>query len=100
MNNVIAPSILKVGECLTIQQVSEYYDNLKNVDFAHDLKINVSEVQNIDTAGLQLLLYIIFSVKNVDGNFNWDPKPSSYFLEQAKLAGMIKELSLIQGELK
>lgn len=94
----VAPAKINIGNDLTIHQVTNAYKEWEHVKHAKELEIDASKVNNIDTAGLQLLAYLIkFVVKN-NGNITW-VQPTSYLLDQTKLAGMAK-LLLIQGESK
>lgn len=93
-------SIIKIGSVLTIQKVNHFSDEWTPLCNTNNLTIDASEVQEIDTAGLQLLQYLINGVHINHGTVQWLPKPSTHLIEQAELSGMVKMLQLNQGEIK
>lgn len=93
-------STIKIGNALTIQKVNHFSNEWTPLCNSNNLNIDASEVKEIDTAGLQLLQYLINGIQINHGTIQWLPKPSNHLLEQAEHAGMVKMLLLNQGETK
>jgi ABC-type transporter Mla MlaB component len=93
-------STIKIGNTLTIQKVNDFNDEWSPLSNVKALTIDASEVKEIDTAGLQLLQFMINGIQINHGTVNWVPKPSMHLIEQAKLSGMVNMLQLNQGETK
>lgn len=94
------PSTLKIGNVLTIQKVNLLNDEWTPLCNTKELTIDASDVKEIDTAGLQLLQFLINGIQINHGTVRWLPKPSNHLIEQAELSGMVKMLQLNQGEAK
>lgn len=91
-------STIKVGNALTIQKVNHFSTEWAPYFNTNNLIIDASEVKEIDTAGLQLLQYLINGIHINHGSIQWLPTPSKHLIEQAELSGMKKMLLLDQGE--
>jgi len=85
---------VKFQSQLGIQQVSDLKTELESaVSSGEGVILNASEVNNIDTAGLQLLVAFIQYVELKKCAFEWQ-SPSDAFIEAAKLTGLSAALQL------
>lgn len=84
--------VIKMGSTLTIQQVASRHEEWATKYHAKQLTIDASEITEIDSSGLQLLCFAVNCVQSNKGIIEWQPKPSSYFLEQVELSGMKNSL--------
>lgn len=75
MNNISTmenKNTLNMGENLTVQEVGDISQSLKNVfDNGMGLAIDLSEIRRIDSAGVQLLCAIFKEAKEKKVNINW-----------------------------
>lgn len=65
-------SLIKLGDCLTIQEVSELTLSLQNVfDSGLKIAIEANELQRIDGAGMQLLCVLFKEAESHDIEIGW-----------------------------
>jgi len=85
---------IKFQNQLGIQQVSDLKAELESaVSTGEGVLLNASEVDNIDTAGLQLLVAFVQHAALKKCTFEWK-SPSDAFIETAKLTGLSAALQL------
>lgn len=64
--------ILEVGDDLSIVQVSRLKEEWVNyIDGGKDITIDASKVEDVDTAGMQLLASFVKSINDSGRNVNW-----------------------------
>lgn len=100
INPLDTQASIKVDSALTIQKVNHFSNEWAPLMSSKKLTIDASGLKEIDTAGLQLLQYLINGIQIKHGTVHWLPKPSTHLIEQAELAGMVKTLLLHQGEIQ
>jgi len=85
---------IKFQNQLGIQQVSDLKAELESaVSSGENVVLDASEVDNIDTAGLQLLVAFVQHAALKKCTFEWQD-PSDAFVETAKLTGLSAALQL------
>lgn len=86
---------LSLPETLTIQTVQTEYDKLGELISALDNTINfeADKIQNIDTAGLQLLVSLVTKIQCDGKSFNWI-NPSDTLIKHAESLGLTDALQL------
>ena len=99
-NDTQEGTCISIGNSLTIHQASLYYQKWSKFLGLKKLKIDASEINEVDGAGMQLLIYIVNRVCLNNGSIQWVPNPSQYFIDNAQQAGMMKALLLNKGETK
>ena len=92
-NDIVQKGTLKITSSLTIKDVAQCYEQWKPYLATQFLEIDASDVKHIDTAGLQLLTYIVNTLSSANRKVVWTPEPSSAVIAQVKLAGLTKSLS-------
>ena len=84
------------GEVLDISRVSELYAELDVVLNENSLiEMDVSKIERIDVAGIQLLISFRNQVKSSGHDVNWIA-PSENFLRSVSLVGLDGQLGLLE----
>jgi anti-anti-sigma regulatory factor len=63
---------------ITLAEVSQLKESLIGYIGAHQIKVDVSKVEQIDTAGLQLLLAFSKTIKKQGGKITWLGESTAY----------------------
>lgn len=90
---------LSLGKVLNIERVNDFYSQNAISMQCQNLIIDASEIEQIDTAGLQLVLYYVIELKKRKATITWDPSPSDPLVEKARRAGFVEALDIIRGEM-
>ena len=86
---------LELPERLTISEVKLIWNDWQMLlTHASELIMDASIVQEIDTAGMQLVLACIQESANENIDVAWDPTPSEAFLQVADTLGMTGRLGI------
>ncbi len=88
------PPVLVLESKVTISEIREFHVQLtKRSEDGGPVKIDASQVENIDGAGLQLLdAFVNFSRAWIRGVVWVDPSPA--FVEAVKMVGMAEHFAL------
>lgn len=88
-------SVLTLPETLTIQTVQTEYENMaaQLSELNDRITLQASQVGNIDSAGLQLLLAFISKIQRDGKSFEWE-SPSDALLKSADNLGLTDQLQL------
>lgn len=87
-------TIIACESTVDIKIAAELYEHLKNaVDNQHEVEINASEVQRVDTAVLQIFLVFVQEAKAKDVTVTWQGV-SDAFNKAADLLGIRSQLAL------
>ncbi|VAW87672.1 hypothetical protein MNBD_GAMMA18-2261 [hydrothermal vent metagenome] len=82
------------GDTLDISRVGELYTELEMIiNEKKAIEFDASEIERIDTSGLQLLLSFYQKIKSSGFDFHWI-SPSEHLLRSASLVGLDKLLGL------
>lgn len=85
---------LELPSNMTIASVEALHETMEPLVLEHqDVVVKASEVERIDTAGLQLLLAFQQEITKHDLSVEWQ-EPSEALLEAATLIGLQKTLGL------
>lgn len=83
---------ISCGDVLNISRVSEFYSELSMIlNEKKPVQMDVSELERIDVAGIQLLLSFSQKVKNSGLSFQWST-PSENLLRSVSLVGLRDQL--------
>ena len=87
--------MLDCGEILDIARVTQWHASALQqlADFSDDVNIDVSSLQKIDTAGIQLLTAIVKYVESRGKKVNWS-ELSPAFINAATLLGLQDSLGM------
>lgn len=91
----MSETTINLPESLTIHHIETQYGNLK-ISFqsiTENLKINASQVEAIDTSGLQVLLALINYATSSGKTIHWED-PTEVLSASAKQIGLTKKLQL------
>ncbi len=92
----MSETIIDLPENLTIHQIEARYSDLK-VSFLSDadnIKLNASQVETIDTSGLQALLILIKAAVSSGKKIHWE-EPSEVLKVSAQQIGLYEKLQLV-----
>lgn len=86
---------IQLPQSLTIQSAAEDHSKLSALltSVESPVKIDASSVEEIDTAGMQLLLAMLNQLKSQSIEAQWD-SPSEVLVQTADILGMSDALSL------
>lgn len=91
--------IIELGKVINIEKVEEFFKSNMLPDGVECLRINAADIEQIDTAGLQLVLFYVLSCKNANCKVKWDPAPSDQLIEKARRAGFVEKFDIISGDM-
>jgi len=84
--------IVSCGEVLDISRVGEFYSELNMIlNEEKPVQVDISKLDRIDIAGIQLLLSFSEKVNNLGYGFQWSA-PSESLLRAVKLVGLTEQL--------
>jgi len=96
-NDESVPENFVLGAILDIESVASLYEELKVlVDAANPVLLDGSEVENIDTACLQLLATFFLELHEKNISCTWN-EPSEALLHSATVTGLVETLQLPQA---
>lgn len=85
---------------LTIGSINDVYVALKEMfDTSDSVRLNLSQVKQADTAGLQLLLALYVECERTDKKIEWI-EPSDELVQIAQLLGLQKVLDFETGKIQ
>lgn len=85
------------GDLLDISMVNEIYHKLKNsLDSDGEISVDVSNIQRIDAAGVQMLCAFYQDAKSKEFKCKW-LSPSEVFLKSVRQLGLEDHLGLSIG---
>ena len=89
-----ASNRLELGSSLVINNASDIFESLKKLDVrSQSVEIDVSKVEIIDSAILQLLFAFVLSLKEKGVKLSWY-KPTEGLLNKASILGLTEQLGL------
>ena len=84
--------IVSCGEVLDISRVGEFYSELNMIlNEEKPVQVDISKLDRIDIAGIQLLLSFSEKVNSLGLGFQWSA-PSESLLRAVKLVGLAEQL--------
>lgn len=89
---------LSLQKTLDIEACEEFYKNNQIIDGVEKIIIDASEIEQIDTAGLQMLLHYVTTCNAKQINIEWLSPISDPFIEKARRGGFVDALCIISGE--
>ena len=87
MSTFTLPSIL------TIEAASKFADELRGLEINGDLTLIASDVEKIDTTGIQLLLALVIKQRENGHEVDWQ-QCSEILISTAEQLGVVQQLAL------